>query len=127
MMNENDIAKIVVDRALKVHKTMGPGLFESVYQEALVYELREAELEIEVEKDVVINYREIVFDKGFRADIIVDKKLIIEIKSVKQLEDIHFKQLLTYLKLTGLKLGLLINFNEVLLKNGIKRIINGIL
>ena len=124
-MNENEISKIVVDKALKIHKILGPGLLESVYHGILVYELRKSKLDIESEKDIPVKYEDIHFNKGFRADIIVNQKLMIEIKSVKRLEDVHFKQLLTYLKLTGLKLGLLINFNEVLLKNGLKRIING--
>lgn len=124
-MNENEISKIIVDKALKIHKALGPGLLESVYHGALVYELKKAGLEIESEKDIPVFYEDVHFDKGFRADIIVNQKVIIEIKSVRKLEDIHFKQLLTYLKLTNCKLGLLINFNETLLKNGLKRIING--
>ena len=124
-MNENEISKIVIEKALKIHKALGPGLFESVYHGVLVYELRKSGLEIESEKDIPVEYDGIIFDRGFRADIIVNQKLIVEIKSVKKLEDVHFKQLLTYLKLTGYKLGLLINFNESLLKNGLKRIIKG--
>ncbi len=126
-MNENEISKIIVEKALKIHKALGPGLLESVYHGALVYELGKAGLEIESEKDIPVVYKEVYFEKGFRADIIANKKVIIEIKSVRKLEDVHFKQLLTYLKLTGLKLGLLINFNEPLLKNGLKRVINGII
>jgi len=126
-MNENDIAKVIVDKAIKVHKNLGPGLFESVYQGALAYELQKSGLTIEREKDIPVLYDDIIFDKGFRADIVVNEKVIIELKSIKKLEDVHFKQLLTYLKLSNLKLGILINFNEVLLKNGIKRIINGII
>ena len=124
-MNENEISKIVIEKALKIHKSLGPGLLESVYHGALVYELRKSGMEVESEIDIPVKYEEIYFDKGFRADIIVNQKLIIEIKSVRKLEDVHFKQLLTYLKLTNCKLGLLINFNESLLKNGLKRVING--
>lgn len=124
-MNENEIAKIIVEKALKVHRLLGPGLLETVYQGALIYELNKSGLQVEAEKDIPVNYEGILFDRGFRADILVNQKVIVEIKSVKKLEDIHFKQLLTYLKLTNLKLGLLINFNETLLKNGLKRIING--
>jgi len=124
-MNENEISKIVINLALKVHKSLGPGLLESVYQSALAYELHQAGLSLVVEKDIPVRYENIQFEKGFRADIIVENMVLIEIKSVKKLEDIHFKQTLTYLKLTGIKLGLVINFNEVLLKNGLKRIING--
>ncbi len=124
-MNENEISKIVVEKALKIHKTLGPGLLESVYHGALVYELNKSGLEVDSEKEIPVKYEEVYFDKGFRADIILNQKLIIEIKSVRKLEDVHFKQLLTYLRLTKLKLGLLINFNESLLKNGLKRVING--
>jgi len=124
-MNENEISKIVIESALKVHKTLGPGLLESVYRDALAYELNKSGLAVEVEKDIPVIYEDIHFDKGFRADIIVENKVLLELKSVKKMEDIHFKQALTYLKLTGIKLGLVINFNEVLLKNGLKRIING--
>jgi GxxExxY protein len=126
-MNENEISKIVVNLALKVHKSLGPGLLETVYRSALAYELNQAGLSVVVEKDIPVIYENIRFEKGFRADIIVENIVLIEIKSVKILEDIHFKQTLTYLKLTGIKLGLVINFNEVLLKNGLKRIINGII
>jgi GxxExxY protein len=126
-MNENEISKIIVDRAIKVHRVLGAGLFESVYQGALAYELQKAGLSIETEKDIPVNYEGIQFDRGFRADIVVENKVLVELKSVKKLEDVHFKQTLTYLKLTGMKLGLLINFNEVVLKNGLKRIINGVI
>lgn len=125
MMNENEISKIAIGCSLKVHKTLGPGLLESVYQGALAYELNKNGLSVEVEKDIPVIYENIKFDKGFRADIVINNKVLLELKSVKKLEDIHFKQTLTYLKLTGIKLGLVINFNEVLLKNGLKRIING--
>ena len=124
-MNENEISKIVIDCAIKVHKILGPGLLESVYRDVLSYELNKAGLSVEVEIDIPVIYEHIKFNTGFRADIIVENKVILELKSVRKLEDIHFKQTLTYLKLSGLKLGLVINFNEVLLKNGLKRIING--
>ena len=109
-MNENEISKISIDCALKVHKTLGPGLLESVYRDALAYELNKAGLSVEVEKDIPVFYEHIRFDKGFRADIVIENKVLLELKSVKILQDIHFKQTLTYLKLTGLKLALLINF-----------------
>jgi len=124
-MNENEISKIVIEKSLKVHKALGPGLLESVYQGALIYELKKSGLDVVAEKEIPVIYEGIYFDRGFRADIIVNQKVIIEIKSVRKLEDVHFKQLLTYLKLTNCKLGLLINFNESLLKNGLKRVING--
>lgn len=108
--------------------SLSPGtrtFFESVYERVLSYELEKSELSIEVQKPISFSYENIVFDEGFRADIIVEGKVIVEIKSVKKIEDVHFKQLLSYLKLSKMKLGLLINFNEVLLKSGIKRVING--
>ena len=125
-MTENEIAKIVLDCAFKVHKQLGPGLLESVYEVALVYELEKAGLSIEKQKGIPVVYDIIRLELGFRADIIVEGKVIIEIKSIEALQDVHFKQLLTYLKLTNLKLGLLINFNESLLKNGLKRIVNNL-
>ncbi|MGD9487782.1 MAG: GxxExxY protein [Calditrichaceae bacterium] len=124
-MNENEISKIIIECALKVHTKLGPGLLESVYRDVLAYEINKAGLSVDVEKDIPVVYENLQFDKGFRADIIVGNEVLLELKSVKKLEDIHFKQTLTYLKLSGLKLGLVINFNEVLLKNGLKRIING--
>ena len=125
-MTENEIAKIVLDCAFKVHKQLGPGLLESVYEAALAYELEQIGLSIERQKGIPVVYDEIRLELGFRADIIVEEKVIIEIKSIEALQDVHFKQLLTYLKLTNLKLGLLINFNESLLKNGLKRIVNNL-
>jgi GxxExxY protein len=124
-MTENELSKIIVEKAYKIHKILGAGLFERVYIDTLAYELKNESLSIEVEMDIPVIYENLLFDKGFRADIIVCEKIIVEVKSVKKLEDIHFKQLLTYLKLSGIKLGLLINFNEILLKHGLKRIING--
>ncbi len=125
-MTENEIAKIVLDCAFKVHKQLGPGLLESVYEVALVYELEKAGLSIEKQKGIPVVYDIIRLELGFRADIIVEGKVIIEIKSIEALQDVHFKQLLTYLKLANLKLGLLLNFNESLLKNGLKRIVNNL-
>ncbi len=109
---------------MRVHSALGPGLLESVYEKALAYELKKSGFIVEVQKGIPVMYDGISLDEGFKADIIVNGKIIIELKSVKKIEDIHLKQLLTYLKLANIKLGLLINFNEVLLKNGIKRIIN---
>lgn len=126
-MNENELSEKVIGLAIKVHSTLCPGLLESAYEKALSYELRQAGLVIESQKMVPIQYENITIDEGFRADIIVNNLLILELKSVKRIEDIHLKQLLTYLRLTDKKLGLLINFNEKLLRNGIKRVINGTL
>ena len=123
-MTENEISKIVVEAALKVHKALGPGLLESAYEECLAYELIKSGLFIEKQKALPLVYEEIKLDPGYRVDILVENKLIIEIKSVEALNDVHLAQILTYLKLSGCKLGLLINFNVALIKNGIKRVVN---
>ncbi len=124
-MNENEIAKIVVDAAYKIHTTLGPGLLESAYQAILAYELRNRGLKIETEIMMPVNYEGLSLDIGYRADIIVEDAVIIELKSVEQVADVHKKQLLTYLKVSDKRLGLLINFGAPLIKQGITRIING--
>ena len=124
-MHENEITDKIINCAIKVHKLLGPGLLESVYEKVLAYEMKKHNLHVEIQKSIPIKYEDIVFEQGFRADLVVDDKVIIELKSVKNLEPVHAKQLLTYLRLTNKKLGLLLNFNEVLLKDGIKRVING--
>lgn len=124
-MNENELSEKIIGLAIKVHSALGPGLLESAYEKALVYELTKNGFQIETQKPIHINYEGMLIEEGYRADIIVNDLVILELKSVKQIEDIHLKQLLTYLRLSGKKLGLLINFNETLLKNGIKRVING--
>ncbi|MCC9062855.1 GxxExxY protein [Flavobacterium piscisymbiosum] len=125
-MSENELSRIVFDCALKVHQTLGPGLLESAYEECLFYELKKSGLAIEKQKPLPLIYEEIKLDIGYRLDIIIENKLILEIKSVDALNEIHFAQLLTYLKLTNCKLGLLINFNVALIKNGIRRIVNNL-
>lgn len=125
-MTENELSGIVFNCALKVHQTLGPGLLESAYEECLFYELKKTGLEIQKQKPLPLIYEEVKLDVGYRLDIIVENKLILEIKSVDTLNDIHFAQLLTYLKLTNCKLGLLINFNVVLIKNGIRRVVNNL-
>jgi GxxExxY protein len=125
-MNENELSKIIVDCYFKIHNTLGPGLFESVYEEVLVYELNKNGLFLSRQAGIPVMYEDIKLEVGFRADIIVENKVIIEIKSVESLEPVHFKQLLTYLKITSLRLGLLVNFNCVLLKDGMKRIANNL-
>jgi len=125
-MTENEISEILVDIFLKVHRTMGPGLFESVYEAAICYELDKAEVKYKRQQGIVIYYEKVELNLGFRADIIVEDKVIIEIKSIEVLAPVHHKQLLTYLKLTNLKLGLLVNFNVSLIKNGITRIVNNL-
>ena len=126
-MNENEISEIIIECAIRVHKKLGPGLLESVYEKALAYELRKKEFEVKEQLSIPIKYENIIFNEGFRADLIVNNKVIVELKSIKDFENIHFKILLTYLRVSSLKLGLLINFNKELLKDGIKRVINGII
>ena len=125
-MTENELSKIVFNCALKVHQHLGPGLLESAYEECLFYELMKTGLDIQKQKALPLIYEEVKLDIGYRIDIIIENKLILEIKSVEALNDIHFAQLLTYLKLTNCKLGMLINFNVLLIKNGIKRVVNNL-
>jgi GxxExxY protein len=124
MYTENEISKIILDIAFDIHTKLGPGLFESVYEEILSYELEDYGLSIKKQQGIPVIWNELRMEVGFRADIIVEDKVIVEIKSIEALTPIHYKQLTTYLKITNLRLGLLINFNEYLLKDGIKRIIN---
>ncbi len=124
-MNENELCEKIIGLAIKVHSALGPGLLESAYEKALVFELNRNGYKAETQKSISINYEGMIIDEGYRADIIVNDLVILELKSVKQIEDIHLKQLLTYIRLSNKKLGLLINFNEILLKNGIRRVING--
>jgi GxxExxY protein len=125
-MTENELSKVVFECALKVHQSLGPGLLESAYEECLFYELKKTGLEVQKQKSLPLFYEEVKLEVGYRIDIIVENKIILEIKSVDALNDVHFAQLLTYLKLTNCKLGMLINFNVVLIKNGIKRIVNNL-
>jgi GxxExxY protein len=125
-MTENDLAKVMVNIFLQVHRTLGPGLLESVYESAICHELDKIEIKYSKQKDIQVFYDNVKLNLGFRADLIIDNKLIVEIKSVEEIAPIHQKQLLTYLKLTNTKLGLLVNFNVVLIKNGITRIVNNL-
>ncbi|MFH0893042.1 MAG: GxxExxY protein [Bacteroidota bacterium] len=125
-MTENQISSIIVDACYKIHTTLGPGLFESVYEEVLAYELGKSNLQIKRQHPLPVVFEEVKLELGFRADIIVEDKVIIEIKSIEAIAPVHHKQLLTYLRLSNIKLGLLINFNEALIKNGIKRIVNNL-
>jgi GxxExxY protein len=122
-MEINEITSIIIDRAIKVHKELGPGLLESAYKECLVYELMQSGLKMEKEKPLPLVYSEVKLECGYRVDIMVEDKVIVEIKSVEALADIHTAQVLTYLKLANCKIGLLMYFNVTLLKNGIKRCI----
>jgi GxxExxY protein len=127
MISEEEISKIVFECALRVHKVLGPGLLESAYEECLFYELKKTNLKVEKQKPLPLIYEEVNLEIGYRIDIIVDDKFIVEVKSVDSLNDVHLAQLLTYLKLSECKLGLLINFNVKLLKDGVRRVINGAL
>jgi len=125
-MNENEISKLIIGKAIEVHKVLGPGLLESAYQECLYYELITEGLIVEKEKPMPIEYKEVRLDHGYRLDLLVENKVVIEVKTVDSIIDVHEAQILTYLKLGGYKLGLLINFNVSLLKNGIKRFVNNL-
>ena len=125
-MTENELSKIIVDCAFKVHNSLGPGLLETVYQAALAYELKQRGLKISIERGIPAVYEDVKLDLGFRADIIVEDKVIIEIKSIDALAPIHGKIHLTYLRLSDLRLGLLINFNVELIKDGIRRVVNNL-
>ncbi len=125
-MTENEIAKIVVDAAIKVHRVLGPGLLESVYEIVLAHELAKRGLKVERQVSIPIEYNGLKFQEGFRADIVVEEKIIVELKSVENIQPVHKKQLLTYLRLADMRLGLLINFGSALLKDGISRVVNGL-
>lgn len=125
-MTENEISKIIVDKCYQIHIKLGPGLLESVYEEILFFELKNSGLNVERQKALPVIWKNNKMNIGFRADLIVENKVIIELKSVELIAPVHPKQLLTYLKITNLKLGLLINFNETLIKNGITRIVNNL-
>lgn len=123
MQNIEDTFKLILDCAFQVHTELGPGLFESTYEACLFYELQKAGLKVERQKSLPLIYKEIKFDAGYRIDLLVEDLIVVELKSVEELSDIHLAQVLTYLKLSKCKLGLLVNFNVKYLKNGIKRVI----
>ncbi|MHC4269013.1 MAG: GxxExxY protein [Planctomycetota bacterium] len=125
-MTENEIEKIVVNTAITIHKALGSGIYEIVYEVVLTHELKKQGLNVERQVPVSIEYDGTKFDEGFRADIIIESKVILELKSVESVTKVHKKQVLTYLRLTGCKLGYLLNFGEDLMKNGITRIVNGL-
>jgi GxxExxY protein len=126
-MTENEIAKVVVDAAFKIHSKLGPGVFESVYERLMIYELTTRGLTVISQTPIPIVYETEKFDEGFRADLIVEDKVILELKSVETVLPVHKKQLLTYLRLADKRLGLLINFGEELIKDGIYRIVNNLI
>lgn len=124
-LSENDVSGAVIDSAIRIHQALGPGLLESAYERVLAYELRKRGFRVETQVAVPLRYEEVLIDEGFRADIIVDEMVLVGLKSVEKLSPVHKKQVLTYSKLTGIRLGLLINFGEALLKDGVVRVANG--
>ena len=124
-MSENEIAKIVFDLGLKVHRALGPGLLENAYEECLFFELDRRGMRVDKQKALPLIYEEVKLDAGYRIDLMIDSKVIVEVKAVETLNDLHMAQILTYLKLSGCRLGLLMNFNTTLFKEGVKRVING--
>jgi len=125
-MSENDIAKIIVDAAYKIHTELGPGLLESVYETVLAFELERRGLKVRRQQSLGLVYETLTIEDAFRADLVVEAKVIVEIKSVEMAQPVHKKQLLTYLRLSHLRLGLLINFGSALLRTGITRVVNGL-
>jgi GxxExxY protein len=126
-MTENLISSKIIGAAIEVHKQLGPGLLESTYEVCLAYELKQIGLDVKQQILLPVTYKGVQLDAGYRVDLLIENKVIVELKSVKEIENIHIAQLLTYLKLKRIKLGLLINFNEVVVKDGIKRVLNGYL
>ena len=125
-MYENEISERIIGCAIEVHKILGPGLLESAYEECLFYEIFQSGLRVEKQKPLALIYKEIKLEAGYRIDLIIENKVLVEIKSVEALNDIHTAQVLTYLKLSGCKLGLLMNFNVLRVKDGIKRLVNNL-
>jgi GxxExxY protein len=125
-MIENQIGKIVVDTAIAVHKQYGPGLLKAVYEVVLMHDLLDRGLQVERQVQIPLKHRSIEFEEGFRADLIIAEHVILELKAVEEVNEIHKRQLLTYLKLTDMKLGFLLDFGHVLMKNGITRMVNGL-
>lgn len=125
-MTENELSKIIIGIAMEVHTALGPGLLENVYKECLYYKIKEYGFKVEKEKAIPITFEEVKFEIGYRIDLLVEDKLVLELKSVEDISNLHIAQTLTYLKLGNYKLGFLLNFNSILLKNGIKRIVNNL-
>ncbi len=125
-MTEKEIARVIVDAALRVHRALGPGLREAVYEQVLAYELEQRGLSVMRQAPMPVRYGDLVIDKGYRADLVVERKVIVELKSVERVAHVHEKQTLTYVRFANLRLGLLINFGAALIKNGITRIANGL-
>jgi GxxExxY protein len=125
-MNEDELSYQIIGAAIKVHRKLGPGLLEKIYQDCLEYELQKLDLVVEKEKKMSVVYDELSFDSGYRIDLLINKKVVVELISVEQVTDLHFAQTLTYLKLGEFKLGLIINFNVEILKHGVTRVVNGL-
>ena len=125
-MHENEIAKVIVDVAYQIHMRLGPGLLESVYEAVMLYEIRKRGLQVDAQVPIPVVWETVKLEVGFRADLIVERKVVVELKSVEQIAPVHKKQLLTYLRLADCRLGLLINFGAELIKNGISRIVNNL-
>ena len=125
-MRENEISKIIFDCGLRIHRKIGIGLYENVYERCLIYELEKAGLKVEKQKDISIEYDELIIEKAFRVDLLIENKVIVEIKAVQEINEYHTFQLLNYLRITNLKLGLILNFHSLLFKNGVKRIANNL-
>lgn len=124
-MTENEIGTIIVEAAIAIHRELGPGLLESVYETILAYELEQRGLTVKRQVPIPIHYKQMTFDEAFRADLLVENNVVVELKSIELINQAHKKQLLTYLRLTGCKLGYLLNFGEALMKRGITRTVNG--
>lgn len=124
-MTDNEISEIIIGCAIQVHRALGPGLLESSYEECLYYELQQSGVKVEKQKALPLVYKNVKLDVGYRIDLLVENRVIVELKAVESLTDVHTAQVLTYLRLANCKLGLLINFNVLLLKDGIKRLRNG--
>lgn len=123
-MVENEISGIVFDAGMKIHRMLGIGLYENVYEECLIYELKNRGLAVESQKNIAVEYEDLKIHRAFRVDLLIENKVIIEIKAVPEINDYHFFQLLNYLRITNVKLGMILNFHSVLFKNGVKRVVN---
>ncbi len=126
VLKENNVSKIILNACIKVHKELGPGLLESAYEACLEYELKKVGLDVKRQVSLPLQYDDVFIDCAYIADMIINEKVIVEIKAVKKLDDIHMAQILSYLRISKLKLGLLVNFNEITLIKGFKRVVNGL-
>lgn len=123
-MTENEISSIVFDAGMKIHRKLGIGLYENVYEQCLIHELKRSGISVESQKDISVNYEGLIIDKAFRVDLLIENKVIIEIKAVPEINQYHFFQLLNYLRITEIKLGMILNFHSTLFKDGVKRVVN---